>query len=119
MGNMLICTMKTWTLRFRVKDMKNFEEVRSGLKEYETRAASVKYQSIEKGDTLIFVCGKKRFSKKIVKKFHWSSIDAMIKEIPFKKIMPSVESLAEMKKAYASYSSYEGKIKRYGLLGLN
>ena len=41
----------------------------------------------------------------------------MVKEIPFKQIMPSVDSVEEMKKAYASYPGYTEKIKEYGLLG--
>ncbi len=109
--------MKNWTLRFRVVDKKNFDEVKNGLKSIETRAGTVKYQPIEVGDTLTFVCGKERCVKKIVKRFHWSGIDAMIKEIGFKKIMPSVTSVAEMKKTYASYPNYEQKIKEHGLLG--
>ncbi len=41
----------------------------------------------------------------------------MVKEIDFKKIMPSVSSIDEMKKVYASYPDYEKKIKEHGLLG--
>ncbi len=91
--------MKTWTLRFRAADKKNFDEVKNGSKPIETRAATIKYQPIEIGDTLLFVCGKERLSKKILKKQHFPSIDAMIKKIPYKKIMPSVKSVDEMKKA--------------------
>lgn len=109
--------MENYTLRFRAVDKKNFDEVKSGLKPIETRAGTIKYQPIEVGDTLTFVCGEERFSKEIVKKFHWPSIDAMVKEINFKKIMPSVESVEEMKKVYASYPDYEDKIKEGGLLG--
>ncbi len=109
--------MKNWTLRFRAVDKKNFEEVKSGIKSIETRAGTIKYQPIEIGDTLTFVCGKDRCVKKIIKKFHWHSINAMVKEIGFKKVMPSVESVDEMKKMYASYPNYEEKIKEHGLLG--
>lgn len=109
--------MKNWTLRFRAIDNDNFEEVKNGIKSIETRAGTIKYQPIEVGDTLTFVCGKDRCTKKIVKKFHWPSIDVMVKEINFKKIMPFVKSVDEMKKAYMSYTDYENKIKEYGLLG--
>jgi ASC-1-like (ASCH) protein len=78
--------MKNWTLRFRQEDRINFEEVRSGIKEYETRAASVKYVPIVEGDILTFVCGDDKFTKKIVKRFHWKDIDSMVKEIPLKKL---------------------------------
>lgn len=41
----------------------------------------------------------------------------MVKEIDFKIIMPSVDSVEEMKKIYATYPDYEKKIKEHGLLG--
>jgi len=109
--------MRNWILRFRAIDKKNFDEVKSGVKPIETRAGTVRYQPIAVGDTLTFVCGKEKCVKKIVKKFHWKSIDAMVKEINFKKVMPSVGSVAEMKRIYASYPDYEKKIKEHGLLG--
>ena len=109
--------MKNWTLRFRVTDKHNFDEVKQGQKLIETRAGTIKYQPVEVGDTLTFVCGKDRCVKKISKRFHWPSIDAMLKEVDLKKIMPSVRSVEEMKKAYASYPDYEKKIKEHGLLG--
>lgn len=109
--------MKNWMLRFRAVDKKNFDEVRAGIKSVETRAGTVKYQPVAVGDTLTFVCDGEQFTKKIVKKFHWPSIDAMVQEIDFKKIMPSVSSVDEMKKVYASYPSYDEKIREHGLLG--
>ena|SRR3989338_3132102 len=109
--------MKNWTLRFRAVDKDNFDEVRNGTKAIETRAGTIKYQHIEVGDTLTFICEKNRLMKKVVKKFHWASIDTMVGEINFKKIMPSVESIDEMKKIYMSYPDYENKIKEHGLLG--
>ncbi len=109
--------MKNWTLRFRAVDNDNFEEVRSGIKSIETRASTIKYQPIEVGDTLTFVCGKNQCIKKVTKKFHWSSIDTMVNKIDFKKVMPSVRSVDEMKKIYRSYPDYEKKIKEHGLLG--
>src|SRR3989344_2722430 len=108
--------MKTWTLRFRAIDKKNFEELRSGIKAVETRAASVKYQPIKKGDVLIFTCGKDRFSKTITKRTHFKSIDAMLKKIPFRKITPDLKSKEEAKKRYFSYPHYEEKIKEFGIL---
>jgi ASC-1-like (ASCH) protein len=109
--------MKNGTQRFRAVDKKNFAEVKNGSKSVETRAGTVRYRPIAAGDTLTFVCGKEKFTKKILKKFHWPSVDAMTKQIGFKKIMPSVSSIAEMKKAYASYPDYEKKTKEFGLLG--
>lgn len=109
--------MKTWVLRFRAVDDVNFELLRSGEKAIETRAATPKYQKIEVGDKLEFVCGEKRMVKTITKKYWWPNIDAMVAEIPFKKIMPRVASLDEMRRRYASYPSHEEKIEKFGLLG--
>ena len=109
--------MKNWTLKFRAVDKDNFDEVENGTKRIETRAGTIKYQSIQVGDTLTFVCGESQCIKKIIQKFHWSSIDAMVKEIDFKKIMPLVKSVEEMKKVYAGYPDYEQKIREFGLFG--
>lgn len=108
--------MKTWTLRFRAINKKNFEELRSGIKSVETRAASIKYQPIEKGDTLIFVCGKDKFSKIITKKTHFKSIKSMFKKIPFKKISPDLDSEKQAEERYYSYPNYKEKIKEFGIL---
>lgn len=107
--------MKSHILRFRAADKKNFDQVKDGSKPVETRAGTVKYQPIEVGDELVFFCDVEKFSKKIVKKEHYKSIDAMVKKIPFKKIMPDVKSVEEMKKIYASYSGYEDKIREFGI----
>ena len=107
--------MKNWIFRFRVVDRARFEEVRSGLKEIETRAATVKYKPIAVGDTITFVCGKKRFKKTIAQKHHFKSPEAMLKKLQLKRIMPSIKNLSEMKERYASYPDYEKKIKKFGL----
>ena len=109
--------MKTHTLRFRQADKNQFEDARTGHKSVETRAASVKYLPIAVGDMLTFVCGKERFSKKVTKRYHWPSIDAMVQEIPFKRIMPWVASVDELKKSYASYPNYDQKIQEHGIVG--
>lgn len=64
-------------LVFREVDRARFEEVRSGIKAVETRAATPKYQSINIGDELQFSCGGDTFSKKVIKKFHWPSATGM------------------------------------------
>lgn len=109
--------MKNYTLRFRAVDKADFENVRSGRKSIETRAATVKYQPIEIGDVLVFSCAGEKFSKTITKKYHWPSIDAMVGEIDYKKVMPEADSIDDMKKVYATYPGYEEKIRASGLLG--
>ncbi len=109
--------MKTWTLVFRKSDKDNFEQIRNGSKSIETRANSIKYEPIKAGDMLIFSCDGEKLLKKISRRYHWKSIDEMVKELPFKRIMPNIESVEEMKKVYASYPNYTEKIKEHGLLG--
>ena len=41
----------------------------------------------------------------------------MVQEIDFKRVMPSVSSIEEMKEQYRSYPGYEEKVKEYGLFG--
>lgn len=108
--------MKTYTLRFRKVDEDSFEELRRGIKSVETRAASERYKSIKKGDELVFVCGHKKFSKLVSKRSHFKSIDAMLRKITFKKIMPDLESKDEAKERYYSYLKYKDKIKKFGIL---
>ena len=107
--------MKNWTVKFRVIDRPRFDEVKSGIKKYETRAATKKYQPISEGDTITFVCGKDRFKKGVVKKYHFRSPQAMLKKLPLARIMPDVKTLAEVKKRYAPYPGYQEKIKEFGL----
>ncbi len=110
--------MKTWTLKLRQTDKAMFDEMKAGLKTVETRAASFKHKNIQAGDILVFTCGKERLSKQVVKRQHFPSIDAMVKAIPFNKIMPGVKSVDEMKKVYSSYPDYDEKIKEFGILAL-
>jgi ASC-1-like (ASCH) protein len=107
--------MKNWTVRFRKIDKDKFDDVKSGRKRVETRAATVKYAPIQEGDTIAFVCGTAKFKKTIVRKHHFKTVAGMIKKIPLKHIMPDVKTLAEAKARYATYPDYPAKIKEFGL----
>lgn len=109
--------MKNITLRFRAVDKGSFDDIRSGLKEIETRAATVKYQGIQEGDTLTFVCAGERFSKQVARVYRWPSIDAMVGEVAFRKVMPRAASVEAMRAAYASYPGYDDKLREHGLIG--
>lgn len=108
--------MKNWTLRFRVVDKDNFNEIREGLKWVETRAATDKYKNIQEGDTLTFVCGKDKIIKKVERVNIFKSIPAMLRKYKRTDVMPSTRSLIEMKRIYYSYPGYKEKIKKYGLV---
>jgi ASC-1-like (ASCH) protein len=104
-----------WTVRFRVVDRHNFDEMSAGIKNIETRAASEKYAAIKVGDVFRFVCGKRVLEKKVARKRHFTSIGAMLKEIPYKKIMPFKNSAKEVYAAYYSYPNYKEKIRSKGI----
>lgn len=107
--------MKTFNLEFDIKDKDNLNEIALGLKTIETRAASEKYKDITAGDTLVFSCGKERLSKIVKETYHFKSIEDMTDKIHFKKIMPNIDSIEEMKKVYSSYPNYDKKIKKFGI----
>lgn len=89
--------------------------MQSGRKQVETRAATVKYEPIQEGDFILFVCGEESFTKRVAKKYHFKTVEEMVKLIPLEKIMPDISSIVDMKKRYASYPGYEEKIKEHGL----
>ena len=103
-------------LRFRKKDRHNFLEIKRGLKTIETRAATPKYRKIQKGEILIFVCGKERLKRRVRRVSIFRSIAAMTKKFNFKKIMPSLKSEKEMQAVYYGYAGYKVKIKKFGLI---
>jgi ASC-1-like (ASCH) protein len=111
--------MKKFILKFNVVDKNNFLEIKDGLKVVETRAATPKYCEVKKGDTLVIVCGKNRLEKKVKRVRIFKSIGAMVKVIPRQKIMPSVESMPEMRQIYYGYPNYREKLKKYGVIAFD
>lgn len=111
--------MKTHTVRFRTVDRKNFDEIKKHLKKVETRAGTVRYRDIKKGDALVIVCGKARITKRVVRVRHFTSIGSMFKVIPFKRIMPSAASAAAARATYYSYPGYKEKIQKVGIVALD
>jgi len=107
---------KTYTLRFRAVNRDIFEAIKSGDKKIETRAATVKYRDIKIDDTVVFVCGAKRFSRKIKQVKSFKGIDPMLRVFKIKDIMPGLKSKSELERAYYSYSGYKEKIKKFGLI---
>ena len=107
---------KKYILRFRSVDKENFDEIKKRLKTIETRAATERYRKIKKGDTLVIVCGKNHLSKKVKQVKIFKSINAMVKEVPIHKIMPSLNTISEIRKVYYSYPAYKTKIRKHGII---
>jgi ASC-1-like (ASCH) protein len=109
--------MKTHTILFAEEDRENFERIRNGEKKVETRAAAPKYQHIQEGDSLRFVCGGGEYVARIKKLKHWNSVEDMLKEYTVHDIIPDVASSEEKKERYNTYPDYMENIPKYGLLG--
>jgi len=92
-----------------------FDSIRDGEKTIETRAATDRYRKIKEGDILVFVCGDDKLEKEVKKVDYYKSIDEMVKVIDFKKVMPFVNSIDEMKNICFSFSNYKDKIDKFGL----
>ncbi|MFH0852519.1 MAG: ASCH domain-containing protein [bacterium] len=103
-------------LKFRAVNKDIFEAIRDGRKKIETRAGTEKYRDIKAGDTLVLVCGKKNFEKKVKRVQTFRSIAAMLKRYKVKDIDPRLKTKEELEKIYHSFPNYREKIKKYGLI---
>ena len=110
--------MKKIILRFRVKDRQFFHDIKKRVKTVETRAATKRFRDIETGDIIIFICGKDKLKMTAKKARHFKSIDSVIKKVDFKKIMPRVKNITELKRIYYGFPGYREKIKKLGLIAI-
>ena len=107
---------RTHRLRFAVKNKETWDFIKAGKKKVETRAGTIKYIKVQKGDTLLLCCGKNTIEKKVknVKKF--KTVSALIKVYNPGIINPGAKTLKEMEAMYYSYPGYKEKIKEFGIL---
>ena len=105
-------------LRFRQVDKDIFEDIRNGKKIVETRAATVKFRNIKLGDTVVFICGKDKFDRKVKRAQIFKSIASLLNKYKVKDIMPYLTTKEELEKAYYNYPNYKEKIGRFGLIAL-
>jgi ASC-1-like (ASCH) protein len=110
--------MANRVLRFRKINEDIFEAIRKGTKKIETRAATTRYSQIQKGDRLIFICGPKKFSKKVKRVKIFKSIKSLTKVYSPKQINPNTKSFKELEKMYYNYPNYKEKIKKFGLIAI-
>lgn len=108
--------MKKYVLRIRKVDKVVFDSIKNKKKIIETRAGTDKFRKIKKSDILVFVCENKRLEKQIKRVELFKNIDKMLEKINFKKVMPFVDSVDEMKKVCCGFSGYKEKIKKFGLI---
>ncbi len=102
------------TLRFRAGDRKIFDAVRSGKKKTETRAGTLRYRNVKIGDSLTFMCGGKKFQKKVKKAEYFKTIAGLLKKHKPREINLFVSSEAELREMYRGF--YKEKIKKHGIV---
>lgn len=105
-------------LRFRQTDRDIFEDVRSGKKRVETRAATARFKNIKSGDATIFICGDNKFEKKVKRAQIFKDIQSLLKSYKVKDIAPRLSNENDLIKMYHSFSGYEKKIEKFGLIAL-
>lgn len=115
---MLEMDKKAFRLRFREVNRDIFDAIRSGRKRIETRAATVRYQKIKKGDRVILVCGKDLFEKHVEDVQIFKSIDSLLKKYKVWEINPNVKTEEELRKLYYSFPGYREKIQKHGLIAI-
>ena len=115
--------MKTWILRIRAENRIIFNQIKSGRKKVETRAfgftkTGKNFGSVQKGDTLLFMCGRARLRKKVKKIKKFRTIDVFFEKVNQKLVWPHLEkrTLAEIKKQYYVYPGYKERIQKHGLV---
>lgn len=109
---------KKYTLRFREANRDIFEAIYAGKKKMETRAATTKYKNIKAEDTLVLVCGKNRFEKKVKTVKIYKSVAALVKRYKPSEVIPGLKTAKELEAAYYSFPGYKEKIAKVGLLAL-
>ncbi len=95
-----------------------FEDIRSGRKIVETRAATTRFQNIKPGDTAVFVCDQDRFEKGIKRVQIFRNIAGLLNQYKIKDIMPEAADESELMKVYYSFPGYREKIEKFGLVAL-
>lgn len=95
-----------------------FEMLRDGRKRIETRAATSKYQGIEKGEIITFSCSGERFEKEVKKVTHFTSIDELLKKYKPTDINPTRKTKEEIIEMYHSFPGYKEKIEKEGIIAV-
>ncbi|MBX4190203.1 hypothetical protein KW791_02830 [Candidatus Parcubacteria bacterium] len=110
--------MKTFTLRIAAKDKEIFEAIKTGKKKVETRAASARNGLMKEGDSIVFVLGSQKITKKIKKAKVYKTIGAMLRVYKVKDIAPHLKTPSQLRDMYQQFSGYAGKIKKFGIIAV-
>ena len=76
----------------------------------------MKYHYLQPGDALLMLCGSDLVEKRIKKSLHFASVDQMLKQVDFKRILPSGRSVNDIQEIYSSFPGYKEKVRKFGLM---
>jgi len=103
-------------IRFRMVNRDIFLAIKNGTKRIETRAATKKYQNLQKGNILVFVCGKRKFKKQVKSVEYFLSVKSLVKKYKPSAINPNAHSEKELNDMYDKFPGYKEKIKEFGIV---
>lgn len=103
-------------LVFNIKNKDTFKALKDGTKKAETRAATVKFQNIKKGDIITFACDGEVFEKMVSKINYFKTIEEVFGMYKPSDINPKLKTKKETIDMWYSYPNYEFKIKEFGLV---
>lgn len=103
-------------IRFRAVDRNIFLDIKKKRKIIEIRAATERYSNIKKGDTLVFVCGREKFERKVKRARPARGAGALLRFYSFRQIRPDLKTKKEFIESYDSFPGYKQKIKKFGLM---
>lgn len=110
--------MKKHFLKVRAEDREIFDQLASGIKKIETRAATVRNKGIVPGDILTFSCGSDTLELQVRNATIFKSISKMLKKYSVQDIAPNFSTEKELETLYASFPGYIEKIKLNGIIAL-
>lgn len=106
-------------LTIRAQDRAIFDDLTTGRKTVETRAATPKYQAVQPGDTLTFVCGSDLLTKKVASAQRFADVDELFRYIPFRRILPAAANAEAAKQAILKFPGNREKITSFGIMAFN
>lgn len=113
-----VASGKTHRLVFRAVDRAIFDDLVSGRKKVETRAAGPKYRGIAAGDTIVLACGEETKELTVKRATHFPSVSSMLQTYSVKDIVPDLSTAAELELLYASFPDYPQKLAKYGIIAI-
>lgn len=107
---------KATQLRFREINRDIFEAIKNGKKKIETRAATVRFRRIKKGDYILLICAKEKFIRQVKNVQIAKNIDELISKHKIQDINPGFTNKEQLRKLYYSFPDYEHKIEKFGMV---